>query len=136
MPKTAILFMLCMGAFYTHAQFSVKVKKEDNRLLFFQVGTKADTIIKNKSDKFVLHFPDSLKNNISVFLSNGQFVKTQSDSIYLLRPVPGMKYSHSKPDTVFITLLEGNCPPSKIITVEFINTQTQSRILLNKFMVK
>jgi hypothetical protein len=112
------------------------VKKEDNRFLFFQVGAKTDTIVKNKSDTFVLHFPDSLKNSISVFLANGQLVKTESDSIYLLRPVPGMKYSHSKPDSVFVTLLEGNCPPSKIITVEFINTQTQQRILLNKFMVK
>jgi hypothetical protein len=134
--KLLIVIFYCISCFSLHAQFSVKVKKEDNRLLFFQVGTKADTIVKNKSDKFVLHFPDSLKNNISVFLSNGQLVKTESDSIYLFRPVPGMKYSHSKPDTAFVTLLEGNCPPSKIITVEFINTQTQSRILLNKFMVK
>lgn len=131
-----ILFIFILFSLSSHAQFSVKVKKEDNRFLFFQVGTKTDTIVKNKSDQFVLHFPDSLKNNISVFLSNGQLVKTDKDSIYLLRPIPGMKYSHSKPDSTFVTLLEGNCPPSKNITVEFINTQTQSRILLNKFMVK
>ncbi len=132
----SIVYIFLLFSFHSHAQFSVKIKKEDNRFLFFQAGAKTDTIIKNKSDKFVMHLPDSLKNNMSVFLSNGQFIKTDSDSIYQLRPVPGMKYSHSKPDTTFVTLLEGNCSPSKTITVEFINTQTQSRILLNKFIVK
>lgn len=132
----SILYILLCISFSSQAQFSVKVKKEDNRFIFFQIGTKTDTIVKNRSDRFVMHLPDSLKNNIGVFLSNGQLVKTDQDSVYLLRPIPGMKYSHSKPDTSFVTLLEGNCPPSKTITVEFINTQTQSRILLNKFMVK
>lgn len=131
-----LFFILVSVSFSLHAQFTVKVKKEDNRFIFFQLGAKTDTIVKNKSDQFILHLPDSLKNNIGIFLSNGQLVKTNQDSIYRLRPIPGMKYSHSKPDTAFITLLEGNCTPSKTITVEFINTQTQSRILLNKFMVK
>jgi hypothetical protein len=37
-----------------------------------------------------------------------------------------MKYSHSKPDSVFNTLLEGHCTPSKTVSIEFINTMTQS----------
>lgn len=118
------------------AQYSVKIKREDNRFLFFQPGTKSDTIIKNKSDLFLIKLPDSLKNNIRIFLKNGQFIATTKDSLYQLRPVPGMKYSHSKQDSIFETLVEGNCPPSNIITIEFINTQTQRRILQNKFIVK
>ena len=119
-----------------HGQYAIKVKKEDNRFLFFQLGTKSDTIIKNKSDLFHIKLPDSLKNNIQIFLKNGQFIETKKDSIYRLRSVPGMKYSHSKPDSVFQTLVEGNCPPSKIITIELINTHTQQRILKNNFIVK
>ena len=118
------------------AQYAIKVKKEDNRFLFFQLGTKTDTIIKNKSDLFLIKLPDSLKNDISIFIRNAQFIATKKDSIYRLRPVPGMKYSHSKPDSVFQTLVEGNCPTSKLITIEFMNTHTQQRILQNKFIVK
>ncbi|MBC7695581.1 MAG: hypothetical protein H7141_09065 [Burkholderiales bacterium] len=128
--------LLLLFSFSTNAQYAIKVKKEDNRFLFFQLGTKSDTIIKNKSDLFLIKLPDSLKNNIQIFLKNGQFIETKKDSIYRLRSVPGMKYSHSKPDSVFQTLVEGNCPPSKIITIEFINTHTQKRILQNNFIVK
>lgn len=118
------------------AQYSIKIKKADNRFLFFQLGITSDTIIKNKSDLFLIKLPDSLNNHIQFFLKNAQFIVTDKDSIYQLRPVPGMKYSHSKPDSKFMTLVEGNCPPSKKITIEFINTLTQRRILQNNFIVK
>ena len=62
--------------------------------------------------------------------------KTDNDTIYSLIQIPGMKYSHSKPDSVFNTLLEGNCPPSKNISVEFIDTKTQRIFLKNIFIAK
>lgn len=118
------------------AQYALKVKKEDNRFLFFQKGIKSDTIIKNTSDIFYIKLPDSLKHNIQIFLKNGQFVKTDNNTLYRLIPISGMKYSHSKPDSVFNTLLEGNCPPSKTISIEFMNTKTQRAFLKNIFIVK
>jgi hypothetical protein len=123
-------------SFSTQAQYALKVKKEDNRFLFFQIGTKNDTIVKNKTDLFFIKLPDSLKQNIQIFLKNGQFFKTENDSVYRLVPVLGMKYSHSKPDTIFNTLLEGNCTPSKTITIEFMNSINNKRILQNKFIVQ
>lgn len=123
-------------SFCSQAQYALKVKKEDNRLLFFQVGTKNDTIIKNKTDLFFIKLPDSLKQNIQLFLKNGQFIKTDNDSVYRLVPILGMKYSHSKHDTIFNTLLEGSCPPSKTITVAFINNLNQRCILKNIFIVQ
>ena len=123
-------------SFSASAQYSLKVKKEDNRFLFFQRGIKTDTIIKNKSDLFYIKLPDSLKNNIQIFLKNGQFIKTDTDTLYRLIHISGMKYSHSKPDSVFNTLLEGNCTPSKNISIEFINTKTQGAFLKNIFIVK
>lgn len=129
----SILLCISLSA---SAQYSIKVKREDNRFLFFQLGQKSDTIIKNKSDLFLIKLPDSLKTNIQIFLSNAQFIKTDKDSIYQLKPIAGMKYSHSKPDSVFNTLLEGHCNPSKTISIEFINTKNQKPFLKNNFIVK
>lgn len=131
-----ICSILLFVSLSSSAQYSLKVKKEDNRFLFFQKGIKTDTIIKNKSDLFYIKLPDSLKNNIQIFLKNGQFIKTNTDTLYRLIHISGMKYSHSKPDSVFNTLLEGNCTPSKNISIEFINTKTQGAFLKNIFIVK
>jgi hypothetical protein len=131
-----ICSILLFVSLSSSAQYSLKVKKEDNRFLFFQKGIKTDTIIKNKSDLFYIKLPDSLKNNIQIFLKNGQFIKTDTDTLYRLIHISGMKYSHSKPDSVFNTLLEGNCTPSKNISIEFINTKTQGAFLKNIFIVK
>jgi hypothetical protein len=131
-----ICSILLFISFSASAQYSLKVKKEDNRFLFFQRGIKTDTIIKNKSDLFYIKLPDSLKKNIQIFLKNGQFIKTDTDTLYRLIHISGMKYSHSKPDSVFNTLLEGNCTPSKNISIEFINTKTQGAFLKNIFIVK
>lgn len=131
-----ICSILLFISFSSHAQYALKVKKEDNRFLFFQKGIKNDTIIKNKSDLFYIKLPDSLKQNIQIFLKNGQFVKTDNDTLYRLIQIPGMKYSHSKPDSVFSTLLEGHCPLSKNISIEFINTKTQQIFLKNIFIAK
>jgi hypothetical protein len=128
--------LFILFSFSIQAQYAFKVKKEDNRFLFFQVGTKNDTIIKNKTDLFFIKLPDSLKQNIQLFLKNAQFIKTENDSVYRLVPILGMKYSHSKPDTIFNTLLEGNCTPSKTITIEFINSINHKRILQNNFIVQ
>ncbi len=131
-----ICSILLFVSLSSSAQYSLKVKKEDNRFLFFQKGIKTDTIIKNKSDLFYIKLPDSLKNNIQIFLKNGQFIKTDTDTLYRLIHISGMKYSHSKPDSVFNTLLEGNCTPSKNISIEFINTKTKGAFLKNIFIVK
>ncbi len=128
--------ILLFISFSSHAQYAVKIKKEDNRFLFFQKGIKTDTIIKKKSDVFYIKLPDSLKQDIQIYIKNGQFVKTDNDTLYRLIPISGMKYSHSKPDSVFNTLLEGHCEPSKTISIEFINTKTQNVFLKNNFIVK
>lgn len=131
-----IFYILLLLSFGVSAQYAIKIKKEDNRFLFFQLGDKSDTIIKNKSDLFLIKLPDSLKTNLQIYVKNGQFLKTKSDSIFQLKSIAGMKYSHFKSDSIFNTLLEGNCTPSKTISIDFINTLTQKPILQNKFIVK
>jgi len=131
-----IFLIFLFTSFNSQAQDVIKVKKEDNRFLFFQKGIQTDTLIKNKSDLFYIKLPDSLKQDIQIFLKNGQFVKTDNDTLYRLIQITGMKYSHSKRDSVFNTLVEGNCQPSKTVSIEFINTITQKQFLTNKFIFK
>lgn len=83
-----------------------------------------------------MKLPDSLKQNIQIFIKNGQFLKTDYDTLYRLIHIPGMKYSHSKHDSILNTLLEGSCPPSKTISIEFINTKEQHSFLKNIFIAK
>ena len=106
-----------------YAQEKLKIKREDNRFLFYQLGMKSDTVIRNKSDLFFIKLPDSLKQNLQVNVENGLFKAIYKDSlIYQLKIVKGMKYSHTKPDSLFITLLEGNCNPSPKIEIIFLKS--------------
>jgi hypothetical protein len=128
--------LLILISFSVQAQTAIKIKREDNRFLFFQTGIKNDTIVKNRSDRFLLILPDSLSQHIRIDLKNAMLISTTSDSIFVLRPVPGMKYSHSKHDTIFETLVEGPCHPSSEIWIEFLNTKSRQIFLQNKFLAK
>lgn len=89
--KILCFISLLLPSYSSFAQYSIKIKREDNRFLFFQLGQKSDTIVKNRNDLFLIKLPDSLKNNIQIFIHNGQFIKTDKDSIYQLKPIAGMK---------------------------------------------
>ncbi len=115
------------------AQGKLKIIKEDNRFLFYQIATKNDTILKNKNDVFYLHLPDSSKQDISIFITNGYLKSLPTNNHYQLVFINGMKYSHTKHDSIFNTLLEGNCPPQKKMQVKITNTETQKVILTNLF---
>ena len=131
-----ICSILIFLSYSASAQQTIKIKREDNRFAFFQIGVKNDTIIKNKSDLFYIKFPDNQKQNIQITLKNAKFSKTENDSIFRLIPINGMKYSHTKPDTILNTLLEGNCSNSKSITIEIRNTVSQERLIKNTFIAK
>ncbi len=101
------------------------------------MGNKNDTIVLNKSDLFFIKLPDSLKQSLQINISNGLFKAINKDSlIYQLQIVKGMKYSHTKPDSIFMTLLEGNCIPSHKIEINFLNTVTRKIIFKNTFFTK
>ena len=129
-----ILILFIYSSF--QAQYAIKIKKEDNRFLFFQLGQKSDIIIKNKTDLFFIKLPDSLTNQIEIHINNGQFTQTTSSNVYRLIPIIGMKYSHTQQDTVLNTLLEGSCTSSKSINIKLINKIKNQLILKNDFLVK
>lgn len=131
-----LLFLLLVLSPCIQAQQKIKVRHADNHFLFFQTGAKSDTIARNKSDVFVVHFPDSIQHSLVIHLQNAQLVKTAGDSLFRLAYIPGMKYSLSKPDTAYIPLLEGICEPSKTISIEVKNIPTRKVLLRNTFFVK
>jgi hypothetical protein len=134
--RTYTLALLLLSSLLLQAQQTIRIKREDNRFLFYQTGTKSDTITKNLTDLFRIHFPDSIQHRLVIHLRNGQLVKTKNDSLFRLLYIPGMKYSLSKSDTVYIPLLEGICDPSKTISIEVKNIPTRQVLLKNTFIVK
>jgi len=85
--------MFIVWTFQIKSQHLVKLKREDNRFLCYQIGTKNDTIIKNKTDLFYIKIPDSLKMQHQIMIENGKINKTNLSHTYLLVPIIGMKYS-------------------------------------------
>lgn len=119
------------------AQELIKIKRDDNRFLFYQLISKNDTLSQNEPNHFLIKLPDSLKSHLQINVTNGLFKPINKDScIYNLLFVKGMKYSHAKPDSIFSTLLEGPCLPKKNIEIEFLNTHTRKIILKNSFIIK
>ena len=131
-----IFSILIFISFSSQAQYSFKVKREDNRFLFFQMGTQTDILFKDKTDLFYIKLPDSLKHNIQIYVENGRFTTTANDTIFKLISIKGMKYSHTIVDTSFQTILEGTCPFSSTIKVEIINLKSKKALLQNKFLAK
>lgn len=70
----------------------IKVKKVNTSFYFFQNGNKTDTITKNKGNEFYLIANDSLKKTLTVFIDNGQLVKTLNDSIFIFKYINGFNY--------------------------------------------
>ena len=130
------LTLLLLSTAILQAQQKIKVKRDDNRFFFLQTGVKNDTIIKNQTDEFRIHFPDSVQHQFVIHIQNAQFIKTKNDSLFRLAYIPGMKYSLSKPDTAYITLLEGVCESSKNIVIVVKNIKTHKAILQHNFIVK
>ena len=127
------LFFFCS----INAQQNIKIKKEDNRFLFFQIEQKNDTLIKNKTDLFFIKFPDSLRTQLKIDIENAKFANSKNANTYQLTYVLGMKYSHTiKKDTILETLVEGVTENFKTITVSIKNIKTSKVLLSNKFIVK
>ncbi len=131
----SVIILLAL-TLHVNAQKVIKVKKEDNRFLFFQTGTQTDILVKDKSDLFYIKLPDSLKHHLQIIVENAQFKRTANDTLFKLIPIRGMKYSHTLIDTSFQTLVEGTCLPSQTIKLEVINTKTKKALLQNKFLAK
>lgn len=134
--KLIFTLFLLLVVFKGNAQYNLKIKKEDNRFLCYQIGSKNDTILKNKSDLFYIKLPDSLKQVLKVYIENGKLAKTHKTNVYQLSYINGMKYSHSIKDTIFETLLEGATLSSKIIELSIINTANSKVSINNKFIAK
>jgi hypothetical protein len=135
--KLLLTIFFFIFSILSNAQEKVKIRREDNRFLFYQIGNKNDSILLNRSDLFFIKLPDSLKQNLQINVENGLFKAIRKDSLtYQLQIVKGMKYSHTKPDSLFMTLLEGNCISSHKIEINFLNTLTQKVIFKNTFFIK
>lgn len=134
--KLNLIIIFIVWTFQIKSQHLVKLKREDNRFLCYQIGIKNDTIIKNKTDLFYIKIPDSLKMQHQIIIENGKINKTNISHTYLLVPINGMKYSHTIQDSLLETLVEGVSSETTKITLRIKNAHTSKIILSNKFIVK
>lgn len=135
MKKITLIIFLLGFLLKGFSQQKIKVKKVDNRLLFYKIG-KSDTINKNSDNLFFIKIPDSLKHNSRILVHNGRFLPSKNDSVYKLIPINGMKYTHTIYDTVFVVLLEGTCPSSNKVKLQLISSKYEKVVLENEFPVK
>lgn len=131
-----LVYILLFICFSIKAQQKIKVKREDNRFLFFQLNQSNDTIIKNKTDLFFIKFPDSLKTVLQVNVYNAQISIINNDSTFKLVPVIGMKYSLKNIENSYKTFVEGICEKSNTIIIDFVNIKTGQKILTNSYHIK
>lgn len=90
-----ILFSVTCYQLSGQAVKKIKVKRSPKTFIFYQKGTKSDTIVKSKSDLFYLLLGDTMKEHVSIFIDNGQLIKTDNDSLFRLVYISGMSYECS-----------------------------------------
>ena len=127
----------------------IKFSRSTHLIYFFQIGAKSDTLHKNKNDLFFISFPDTSKDQILIATENGQFRKTDHDTVIRLVYVPGLKYESyferkeipdsvmSKvPVTEFKTQVNGpSVYNSKKIQIQVIDRKRNQIIIENIFVV-
>lgn len=117
--------------------------KKEGSFIFFQKGIKSDSIIKNKSDRFYLYLPDSLRQTISVLTENGQFQRAVNDTIFKFVYLPGLKYesfytvSESKNKYDFKTLINGASDFGvNKVRIQIFDKQSGTTVLENVFFYR
>ena len=89
-----IFIFLLLTAVPANAQApqKIRVKKQNEQVYFYQKGNKTDTITKTSGNTFYLTVSDAMKSDISIFVENGQLLKTSNDSLYTFKYIKGMSY--------------------------------------------
>jgi len=140
LKKSSIIFFILFIPWFSFSQeIQIFHFKKEHAFVFFQKGTKSDTIIKNKNDVFYFIVPDSLKNRISVLVENGQLQTTSNDSLVKLNYLFGMKYEtffqkNGNGEQKLRTLTNGATEhPRQNILLEVLDRKTGNMILKNTF---
>ncbi len=125
---------------------SIKVKKQNDIVFFYQKGAKSDTITKQKNNLFYFILNDSLKKSISISIDNGRFISTKNDSIIEFKFMPSLKYEAKfiEENTTallkklkFVSLINGSTTFNKNEIVIKINSTKQDKPLIeNMFYYK
>ena len=149
--KFFIFFLFIVSAFsvksYSQPLQTIRFKKSNQLIYFFQKGIKSDTIVRAQSDVFYLIVPDSLKPYIFIIVDNAQLLPTQNDSLVRINYLPGFNYESLfiKPDNT--TKKPGVKPPHQLqtlvngtsalaknqIRIKIINKQEDEQVLENVF---
>src|SRR4051812_35227807 len=144
--KQILFLVLFFCAFGGYGQTPRKLRFEKDRSLiyFFQLGAPSDTITKEKTDRFVLLVPDSMKEQVRIDLDNAK-IQAIKDSLVTLMYLPGLRYEaiYARPYSplgspvekpVLNVQINGAAQlERKKIRVQFIDRRNNKLILENQF---
>jgi hypothetical protein len=153
---TSLLFIFASSVFSQPDK--IKIKKDDNSLYFFQVGTSSDTISSGKNDIFYFKLSKDKRCATRVEVENGQLLKLNDTTLKLIY-IPHLNYLHNFADSIFIneeknskglsryeqmtiekcsiykSMINGtnSSPNSRAITIRFIENFDNKAVLSNAF---
>lgn len=136
-----LLFILCTQVALSQITKSIKVRKENDLIVFYQKGKKCDSLSMKKDHYFVLIVPKTLKETIHISIENGQLVQTKNDSLFKLNLLPGMKYESlwekdERKNNHFKTLVNGtNEAVQQKLEVKFFETSKASVLMEKTFFI-
>ncbi len=158
--RYCLIILFLIHFFFPLRSQNEKIKIKKDNFLFFQSEKKSDTISYNKHDLFYIKLSENNRCNVRIEVQNGQFQKTNSDTLIRLIPVKNINYIHTFLDSVYVVEIKkshftkqerkikpccnlkaaingaNNLNNPSIIIVSFFKTGTDSLILKNSFLYR
>jgi hypothetical protein len=88
-PLTLSLSTLCGQDLQT-----LRFKKHQELIYFYQKGQASTTLIPGKNDVFYLLVPDTLKPFLLIAAENAELILQPNDSLVVCKSLPGIRYEH------------------------------------------
>ncbi len=93
-PLVVFLSVFFSGSLCAQDTRSIRFRKTQDLIYFFQKTQSSDSLVQGKNDLFYLLVPDTLKPFVSITVENAQLILQDNDSLVLCKHLPGIRYEH------------------------------------------
>jgi len=99
-PLLSIILLFIAASLSAQAPEKIRIRSEDQLVYLLQKGKNTDTISYNNSDLFFLKTAPGMRCKLRIDVENGNFTHVQGDTLYRLRRVNNINYTHDYVDTL------------------------------------
>lgn len=96
----SILLLFITASLSGQTPEKIRIRSDDQMVYLLQKGKATDTISYNKSDLFFLKTAPGMRCKLRIDVENGNFTHVQGDTLYRLRKVNNINYTHDFVDTL------------------------------------